>query len=166
LAHEYGHILWWDTFVQPPGPDTTQVTKTGTFCDGKFYPSGSWQGINVDIPPGRWIDFGDVRLQPGGSDVSQLPDLLRRGRYGDAAGRLYRINSDRRWASALSAFSPDEDFVETFELFVLRRAGLQKYTSNVHYGQPPTEILPVPRGSPLDIKLGCFEFLAQLPRQR
>src|SRR5207249_918553 len=154
LAHEYGHILWFDTFVQPPG--TLYVSNTDTFCAGNFYPTGSWQGLKVDIPPGRWIDFGDMRLQPSGSDVSQLPDLLRRGNYTAAAARLYRIHASRRWATALSAFSPDEDFVETFELSVLRKAGLQRYTSNAHHGQPPVDVLPVPAGSPLDIKLQCF----------
>jgi hypothetical protein len=166
LAHEYGHILWWDTFVQPPG--TTVISNTANFCGGNFYPSGSWEAMKVDIPPGRWIDFGDIRLQPSGSDVSQLPELLGSGNYRGAARSLSRIYSSRRWASALAAYSPDEDFVETFELSVLVNAnpGLQSSRANIGHGQPGSNILPVNPASPLGKKLQCFGSIPQLRRAR
>ena len=163
LAHEYGHVLWWETFVQPPG--ATSVSNTVNFCGGDFYPSGSWQGIRVDIPPGRWIGFGDIRPQPSGSDVSNLPHSLRWGDFAGAARSLSRIYASGRWASALAAFSPDEDFVETFELSVIIKAGLQTSSVSLGHGLPGIGILPVNPASPLGKKLQCFGPLPRPSRQ-
>src|SRR5262245_42751810 len=115
LAHEFGHILWWDIFVPRPG-GLLDVGNTETFCGGDFYPSGSWQGMKVDLPGRRWIGYGEIRLQPSGSEVLKLRGFLRQGKYEEAAQSLSRIYRSRIWVSALAAFSPDEYFVETFEL--------------------------------------------------
>ena len=160
LAHEYGHILWWDTFVQPPGPKTTAVSNTDTFCGGSFYPSGAWQGTKVDIPPHRWIGFGDIRLQPNGSEVLKLPFLVRNGMFRQAAGSLNQIYSSRQWASLLAAFSPDEDFVETFEFSILRRSGLGPLTVRLGHDYPPIPHMPV------QVKFDCFGSSSQLPGLR
>jgi len=123
LAHEYGHILWWNTFVEPGAP---QVSNTAAFCNGRFYPGGAWQGTPVGIPVDRWVHFGDITNQPPGSDVEQLRSFLRAGKYSDAFEHLHLIYANGRWASALAAFSPMEDYVETYELFVLTSAGLRQ----------------------------------------
>lgn len=54
LAHEFGHLYWWDLFVTTPGgpadPDNC--------CNGQFY-SNSWQ-YPVGVPSNRWITFGEL----------------------------------------------------------------------------------------------------------
>jgi hypothetical protein len=117
LAHEFGHVYWFDSFVVDPNtgapnPGGSFVNKY--FCNGGFYPLGNWQGIAVALPfPNgtRWVKFADP-VNYNGSDVPGLP------------GTLHNIYHSGNWASALAAFSPDEDFVETFELFVIWKAGL------------------------------------------
>jgi hypothetical protein len=160
LAHEYGHILWWNTFVEP---GAFQVSNTASFCNGNFYPSGSWQGTPVDIPKDRFVHFGEIRLQPKNSDVLQLERFLSSGDYSRAFEVLHRIYSDGRWASALAAFSPDEDFVETFELFVVMSAGLQQATITT-YGRGRHSDNVVRDASvvrPLRTKLQCFASATQ-----
>jgi hypothetical protein len=163
LAHEFGHLLWWDVFVEP---GSERISNTATFCNGRFYPSGAWQGSPVNLPPYHWISFGQIRLQPKDSDVLQLQRFLLSGRYREAFDRLHRIYSNRRWASALAAFSPDEDFVETFELLVLIKAGLSQVSISTHgrakysdYVVRNASVAPL-----LQTKLQCMEPLSQ-PRR-
>jgi len=160
LAHELGHVSWWQTFV----PQTrTEFMDTTTFCNGSFYPSGSWQGTPVNLPPHHWLGFGQIRLQPKNSDVLQLARFLRSADYSEAFEVLHRIYSDGRWASALAAFSPDEDFVETFELFVLMNAGLRQAAITT-YGRgrhSDNVVRDVTISPPLRTKLQCFASAAQ-----
>jgi hypothetical protein len=127
LTHEFGHVSWYDTFVTTPGGPANTYTGTG-FCFGTFY-SNSWINNNVTAPMGRWVSFSDIRNQQehrsSGIDANDLRSLLNQGDgqnqrpfrlAGDFLGRLH---SNKEWASSLAAFSPDEDFVETFQLFVL-----------------------------------------------
>jgi hypothetical protein len=145
LAHEIGHVFWYDAFVvngngdtYPGGPgDFTQ------FCNGNgnFYtPSvgGSWLAPPT-VPTGRWVSFGDPRNyhKPDDMDMTKLvADLNKKTKnYPEAGDLLHAIYSGQqldgtntqngRWASALAAFSTDEDFVETFQLFVLMHAQTQ-----------------------------------------
>jgi hypothetical protein len=160
LAHEYGHVFWWNAFVEPGAP---HVSNTASFCNGSFYPSGSWQGVPVDLPPKRWVHFGEILGQPRDSDVSQLARFLQSGDYSQAFERLHLIYANGRWASALAAFSPDEDFVETFQLFVLMNAGLRQATvTSYGRGRHSDNIISgqtVPL--PLQSKLQCFASPAQ-----
>ena len=126
LAHEYGHVFWYDTFV-PKGGGPADPTGNG-FCSGKFYtaPTASWR-YPVDVPPGRWLNFGEIRNQsPLTSPILPLPGLYNANLPGKAGDNLLRLYVGGAyggpWASALAAFSPDEDFVETFELSVLASA--------------------------------------------
>jgi hypothetical protein len=145
LAHELGHVFWYDAFVvksdgRPNPGGQADFTK---FCGGTFYPPagatpggvepGSWVDP-VGLPPKRWVSFGDDRNHHKTDDVdmSQFGFALARGQFPAAGDYLHGIYSGElpnaanvqngRWASALAAFSPDEDFVETFQLFVLRHA--------------------------------------------
>jgi hypothetical protein len=165
LAHEFGHVHWWDAFVQPPG--SPHATNTATFCGGGFYPSGYWEGSMVDIPPGRWIEFGEILDQPKGSAVSQLSNLLASRSYTRVGDALNGIYTSGRWASALAAYSPDEDYVETFELFVLLNAnpGLQTLTFSTG-GRSADILRNVNDTSELGRKLKCFGSLPQLYRSR
>ena len=174
LAHETGHIYWWDTFV--PHAGDPHATNTATFCNGNFYPGGIWEGAAVDVPPHRWVDFGYVR-QPPQAYVAQLSQVLTSGPgHSLMAGEvLHKIYSRGTWASALAAYSPDEDFVESFELSVLHNGGLQNLTVVVLGGsdvsgpiiQHPEAI--VQNGtvaSALGTKLQCFDVLSRPPQPR
>ncbi|HEY1260006.1 MAG TPA: hypothetical protein VGF34_12240 [Stellaceae bacterium] len=135
LAHEFGHVYWFDNFVPNAGG-----SFANNFCGGIFYPSAKWGNSKVGVPFSgghRFVSFGDTSPYPG-SHVPGLP------------GSLHSILGSGSWASALAAFSPDEDFVETFELSVLEGAGLTALQIN------SDRILPVATGSWLGWKLGCF----------
>ena len=126
LAHEFGHILFYDTFVNPRGT----APKYGAFCGGNFF-SQSWQSMpdvaNVWRTYGDVVGThkaGDVQIQeilnavppPGGPDIHGAGGLLN---------RIYSLQGSGHWASFFAAFSPDEDFVETFKLFVLKNSGVR-----------------------------------------
>ncbi len=138
LAHEFGHVYWFDSFVDNPGG-----RFSNNFCGGIFYPSGNWQRNAVTLPfpnTTRFVAFGDVMSQAG-SYVGGLP------------GSLHSLFAPGNWASALAAFSPNEDFVETFELKQLvnaRPSGLTLLQINRDV------VVPVPAGSWLAWKIGCF----------
>jgi hypothetical protein len=153
LAHEFGHVYWFDSFVIDPttgAPNPGGPAVTTRFCGGNFYPPGSWP-YPVDLPPGRWLRFGEIRDQALPSEVLQLPGLLSHNHLPEAAIHLHNIYANGRWASALAAFSPDEEFVETFELFVLRNA------------KPPLQSLQIriynlrPDNIPHPPKTVCFQ---------
>ena len=94
--------------------------------------------------------------------VAQLPRLLGSGAYGNAQENLHRIYSGGRWATTLAAYSPDEDFVETFELYVLVNAypGLQ--TLKIKVGSHSDDLLRnINPNSELGRKLRCFGALPQ-----
>jgi len=161
LAHEFGHVWWWQTFVPQPRIESFDNTA---FCNGNFYPSGSWQGTLVTLPPHHWLGFGEIRLQPPDSDVLRLQHFLRSADYGQAFEVLHRIYTNGRWASALAAYSPDEDYVETFELLVLMKAGLRQsavttYGRARHSDNIVRETTVAP---PLQAKLQCFASAVQL----
>jgi hypothetical protein len=66
------------------------------------------------------------------------------GLYNDVSN-LYSRGG--RWASALAALSPDEDFVETYELSVLRHATntpLQNLALNVFHNNRQFQVGDVP----------------------
>jgi hypothetical protein len=121
LAHEYGHALWFDTFVVKPDgtPNPGGPADIDVFCGGTYY-SISWQD-DVMLPDDRWIDFGDVRNRhkTPGTNIDDLRSYLRQGNFVRADNFLQKIYLSDEWASLLAAFSPDEDFVESYQLYVL-----------------------------------------------
>jgi len=126
LAHEFGHILFYDTFVNPRG----SAPNYSAFCGGTFF-AQSWRSL----PPVAitWRSYGDVAGAHRSDDV-QVQDILsalaahRLAVRLGAARLLHRLlgladqTGGGRWASVFAAFSPDEDFVETFKLFVLKNS--------------------------------------------
>jgi hypothetical protein len=160
LAHEYGHVLWYDTFVinADGSPNLGGRANIAGFCGGNFYPNGSWQ-YTIDVPSGRWIGFGEVLNQSGTtSEVLQIPGLLNQFPL-YAGDHLFKVYSNPRWPSLLAAFSPDEEFVETFQLFVLRNAATPLTNSNItitgNQNYPPIGIL----GNFDRTKMMCFKSL-------
>lgn len=73
------------------------------------------------LPDDRWIDFGDVRNRhkTPGTNIDDLRSYLRQGNFVRADNFLQKIYLSDEWASLLAAFSPDEDFVESYQLYVL-----------------------------------------------
>jgi hypothetical protein len=153
LAHERGHIYWFEKFVDPPG--SLSISHTTEFCNPPFYPGGRWQGKLVDIPTNRYVEF--AALSPN-SPVHNLPGLLRSG---GAAPIVDGIYAGGRYPSLLGAYSPDEDFVEGFEWSVLRKAGMSDVSVNVLVTDRP--ILTGGHGNPhgAEQKLECFDALSQ-----
>lgn len=178
LAHEVGHVFWYDSFViksdgsPNPGGREADFSK---FCGGTFYSpqgpgEGSWLVQPVGIPPNRWVSFGTPRNYHKSDDVdmASLGFDLDRGRYpfaGDLLNGLYAGVQNGRWASALASFSPDEDFVETFQLFVLMHAQppLQHLRVRVPGTRPQPYLVDVPftfnQKPELVRKSRCFEYL-------
>jgi hypothetical protein len=166
LAHEYGHILFYDTFVSPRG----SAPNYGAFCGGNFY-TDSWQSMpNV---PNIWRSYGDIVGAHRADDV-QVQEILNavpRPGSPDTHGagallrRLYGLNGTNapigRWASFFASFSPDEDFVETFKLFVLKNSTvpLRSFKITIPVGGVLiSEDIPgtCNQRSVLVKKLGCF----------
>lgn len=159
VAHERGHIYWWEKFIQPPGSTPTNlVTLAATFCSGMIYPRGEWQGAPVRLPQGRYVQFGHLNAN---SPIAPLPTLLRSGRPTDVDAVIGGIYDGGQYPSLLAAYSPDEDFVESFELSVLRNAGLRDVTVNVAGTDRPILHggLADMRGA--EAKLRCFDALSR-----
>jgi hypothetical protein len=120
LAHEMGHVLWYDKFV----PNRGQSININNFCGG-FYTTGSWTG--VDIPPNRWISFGmrNDNIKLNSQDYySLLQQDLQAYNFGQAGEDLHKLFMDSRFTGTLAIASPDEDFVETYMLYVLLESNL------------------------------------------
>lgn len=119
LAHETGHVYWYDAFVKNRGGDV----DLNNFCNGTFYTTGAWSH-HINAPPGRWIDFGDLsdnqRYNP--DYVGMLSTALQNGNFTQAGSMLNQIYQNQDLADALAAFSPDEDFVEAYQWDVLLNA--------------------------------------------
>jgi len=157
LAHERGHIYWFEQFVQPPGPTTVTTTKTATFCSGTIYPDGLWQGKPVDLPEKRFVEFGF--LHPN-SPLAGLPTLLRSGNP-HAVGVIDAIYAGGLDPSLLAAYSPYEEFVEAFQWSVLRNAGLSDLSVNVTGTARPILHGGVGNMQWAEDKLQCFDSLSR-----
>jgi hypothetical protein len=166
LAHEYGHILFYETFVNPRG----SAPNYGAFCGGTFY-SDSWQAMPT--VPNIWRSYGDIvgTHKPDDVQVQEILNAVPKPGSPDTRGagallrRLYGLNGTNapigRWASFFASFSPDEDFVETFKLFVLKNssAPLKSFKITIPVGGVLiSEDIPgtCNQRSVLVKKLGCF----------
>jgi hypothetical protein len=166
LAHEYGHVLFYDTFVDPPGSAPKYDDPKG-FCGGTFF-RNSWRHPLPNSPiPWRVVD--QVEGEHGAGDIRIL-DIMRAAPglpKGDLVHKFYALagtpGGQGRWASLWAGFSPDHDFVETFRLFVmmnssrypLRSLGATVPTSA---GTKAHDIPATCRSRPILMsKLACFQ---------
>jgi hypothetical protein len=91
-----------------------------------FY-TEAWADLGDTPPATRWRAFGLRSGTHQAGDV-QIGDIISAppGQKGAKVAVIYRLKGTPtprgRWANLFAAFSPEEDFVETFKLFVLRRA--------------------------------------------
>jgi hypothetical protein len=165
LAHERGHIYWWETFVQRPGttPDrSVLISNAGGFCGGTIYPGGRWQGKPVEPPHNRYVEFGDLSWV---SPVVDLPYLLRYDTK-HAVGIIDAIYAGGLYPSLLAAYSPDEDFVEAFEWSVLRNGGLSELSVNIAGTPRPILVLGHAGMDWAEDKLHCFDALSRPSQQQ
>jgi len=147
MAHEFGHVLWVNMFVEKPGNDPNFANAN--FCSGQFA-TVSW---STPIKWVSWRNFGDIADTPldvidandfqGAPDdpsykeinVRTLKSLIYKQvnaqnlkgsklRLRSRSNKVYKVidrllNSTKRsWPSLFGAFSANEDFVETFTLYV------------------------------------------------
>lgn len=111
LAHEMGHIIWWD-YRRGVGSQNCYGVYFSQFSN---WPSNvinhGWHGFGVQIPNQRTAD------RP---DLFQVIDDFQSGSpgIGIAAQHLQTIYGGE-WASLFATVSVDEDFIETYKLRVL-----------------------------------------------
>jgi hypothetical protein len=121
LAHEVGHVRWYQ--VMNP-TSSRNGYDPNSFCAASFF-GYSWV-TPVKTPP-QWRPFAqrgssDLHL---GSDpqISTIDAYVRAGNMAAAAPLLYQLyeNGDP-WSGYFGAISPDEDFVGTYEFYILTNA--------------------------------------------
>jgi hypothetical protein len=106
LAHEMAHILWWDYRNNILSPPST--------C-GSFFLTWS---TPINPPPRGYHDFA-VEIS-GNTPIEgfRLLDVMRDNANQNFA-KLDQIYDDGNWAGLFSFIAPDEDFAETYKLWVL-----------------------------------------------
>jgi hypothetical protein len=124
LAHEYGHVLWNTT----NNPGRAPVFNPLGFCSPTNFFS-AWYSMPNSVVAG-WRAFGtyngnEPAHAPGaGAEIKDIVAAIPTDLYTGNASRythdFYAPGSP--WASLFAAFSPEEDFVETFKLAVLTKA--------------------------------------------
>jgi hypothetical protein len=119
LAHEYGHVLLYEKH---------KADSNGNFDYTKFCPSGFNQTWTNRAAPPNFRKFG--RIDPNSQHApiadsagDSIAELLSDTINDDVASALpilrNLLTGDAGWASLFSAFSPDEDVVESFVFYVL-----------------------------------------------
>jgi len=171
LAHEYGHVLFYDTFVSPP-KTTPQFNNPHLFCGGEFYKL-AWQQDTLPRSAITWRNYTDDNAGLHlGDDIqiheieAALPTPAGKGNllgwFYSESGPPGQRNGHGRWASLFAGFTPDHDFVETFKLFVLMKSHRPLTTldltiptsaGNRHYNIPAS----CSARSALKSKLTCFQ---------
>jgi hypothetical protein len=136
LAHEYGHILWYDLIK---GNNKLSYTPA-SFCRSsgkKGFFDNSWSSVSV---PDRFVTFaapppsGNNHL--GNIQTPNLISAINTGTWttpeGDGAVDYlnkyftpYSSSNNRNgvWPSVFGSISPPEDFVETFKIYIMTRPG-------------------------------------------
>jgi hypothetical protein len=175
LSHELGHVKFNYT-IHPHGThgknyklDALQSCSTGTSSIDFF--SGWSYGNNPKklVPKDTWRFFSHQESDDNGLkiDHSMAPYLAPPNKpnfadpLNDPNQLLYTLytGSSQPWASFWGAWSPDEDFVETYVLYALS-ANVQNLYISIN-GKPPYDIISGVSGKPaLQNKVQC---VANLP---
>jgi hypothetical protein len=144
LAHEYGHILWYD-LVKGTAPNykPKDLYDLTAFCKskGKHFFVNSWSAATTTQPYyfanfAQGTDYNGNYYSHYGTEMqlSQLASDINTTRsWGAAATDLNNLydsdvtpqasnqNIDGIWPSLFGSVSPEEDFVETFKNYILTR---------------------------------------------
>ena len=125
LAHEMGHVRWYDII----DPGRVGATNLNAFCGGHFFASwnGGAAGVHTPPPWRRLLTFSERQKQPlpdthrSGFHVRHLDNAVGTPVYAaDLFDQLYMPAAP--WASFFAAVSPDEDFAKTYKFKVLTSA--------------------------------------------
>ena len=129
LAHELGHVRWYELNVSRPGTYNYDFSHTLMPCrDGStYFFDQSWiYGNRQYLYPPQWRYATDA-ASPGVShyDFPQNSDLQHPG---SAAGWRYNVAAllngrSHPWVSLSASLTPDHDFVETYVFTVLTYNG-------------------------------------------
>lgn len=120
LAHEVGHVRWFEVMNPNPG----RPYNPNFFCAAGFFVN-SWQPpIRNPVLP--WRFFGDWDRTNPHFKTPQIPTIIEdiaKQDWPTAATDIDQLYHARQpWPSFFGAFSPDEDFVEIYKLYVLTNA--------------------------------------------
>jgi len=177
LAHEFGHIFWSQTLVSPRGSNP----QSSRFCDRIL--DGAWNGGPA---PGAWKAFEDVDANPadilddpsdpappgdpgpGEAKLLRMIKALQNGNVTRAHKILRRIMAlGRPFPSLLGAYSADEQFVESFQLYTLLHAVAPLTSAPLQVSPGVVVDVPATLSSrpKLTKVLSCFDSLVN-PSQR
>jgi hypothetical protein len=178
LAHEIGHARWYQV-MSPDGPAFNKNKQPNYdpngFCGGAFF-YDSWGGP-VGAPP-PWREFGQISPDLHRAQPQDAIALIRRNLEtyrqhheerilavtANTLDKLYQAKSP--WASYFASISPDEDFVETYKLYILTNAQdgiitnegpLRSLKFELNIGSNP----PYNENIPLDYVYGRKQILSQ-----
>jgi len=131
LAHELGHVRWYQVNVSIPGSFNYDFTKYLMPCksDGttSFFGEGWDDRDLLALQPPQWrkavgTDPRDPLHVPTHAMPPQNDKLKHPVNLGDLGQTLAALHdSAHPWASLLASLSPDHDFVETHVFDVLTR---------------------------------------------
>jgi hypothetical protein len=163
LAHEVGHVRWYEKFVTARGGRHANLKN---FCSGNFFVG--WQGGWGNVtPPGPWryLETLPARKQDGyqnhqnSPQTNDIDNAIARNSFSTAGQYLAQVYAGNEWPSFFGSITADEDFVETYKLWVLTRATnpltslkLSIPTSPSYQGNIPESI-----SGDLQAKLKCFD---------
>jgi hypothetical protein len=121
LAHEYGHVRWYDV-IDPGRVGAHSITA---FCGSQFF--SGWATVSqqpnwreLQTFNHRQTHRGPDRHRTGGHVADVDAALGNPLVAGDMLDRLYQPSAP--WPDFFAAISPDEDFVETYKFKVLTTA--------------------------------------------
>jgi hypothetical protein len=119
LAHEVGHVHWYEA-MNPSHPG--QGYNPNLFCGGVFF-TDSWQTPIRRLPP-IWRGFAERdNTHANPPQIVTVDTFIRNQDWPNAANALDQLYQPTQpWASFFGALSPDEDFVETYKLYVMTNA--------------------------------------------
>jgi hypothetical protein len=179
LAHELGHVRWYDVNVPVIGQGYDGFSTLTQACPDHqpFFRSWRYDTLASLAPP-RWRRFGDV--PPDTSRVDHLlgPSIakIKFARDVRSLGKdVAQIYDSGQWPSLFGSFTPDEDFVESYKLYVLTAPSakypLQSLRLAISHGGDRMSLssrdvpatLRAHRNSELEQKLACIRNLPYPP---
>lgn len=162
LAHEYGHVRWYDII----DPGRVGARSIRAFCGGHFF--SSWASVSTQPDWRELLTYShrQTHRPPDhhrtGGHVAQIDAALGTPLVaGDLLDQIYEPSAP--WADFFAAISPDEDFVETYKFKVLTSASPPLTslpiaipgTRGMHHENVPADYLNG-RKPELARKLGCI----------
>ena len=140
LAHEIGHILWWDKNVG---------NRTCVKASQSRFSNYSWPSNQVAHGFHR---LGQQDKQNRTTDRPDKDDVLLDFRYDnppgssnypDAVADLQTMYLSGNWASLFATVSVDEDFIETYKLWILTNINNLGPITSLHINIPSLSAIDI-----------------------